>query len=87
MLSIEIKINGTPCVVINSHRAALSYGSMLYPPSRANYLYRGIVFPQYRDGDPEIFTGTVKGHDYDNGILELSKRILECVCDTTEQKG
>lgn len=79
MLSIEIKVNGVPCIVINSNRGLTMYE---HGEQRSDYPYRGISFP-ISHGDPTVFTGTVEEHGFKDGLMELSRRILECACDET----
>ncbi len=80
MMSIEIKVNGVPCVVINSHRGLQHHD---FPKDfRCDYPYRGIEFP-LGQGKPKVFAGMVEEHDFNDGLMELSRRILECVCDQT----
>ena len=79
MLSIEIKVNGVPCFVINSHRG-FEHGK-----GRSDYPYRGICFPLGLVG-PEVFTGMVEEHAFKDGLMELSRRILECACDHEEHR-
>ncbi len=72
MLSIEIKVNGMPVATFTAY----NNGSGI---DVADYPYRGFRFPVHRKDGAETFSGTVKAHSQHDGILDLSRRILECV--------
>ena len=79
MMSIEIKVNGRPVAVIEAYNDGIDG---LHGLKVADYPYRGFAFSQNFDGPTtEEFRGTVRGHKYDAGILELSRRMLECICE------
>ncbi len=74
MLSIEIKVNGHPIAVIEAYNDGLG-GDV------ADYPYRALAFSMKRDEPSKTFKGTVEAHKFSDGILELSRRMLECICD------
>lgn len=78
MLSIEIKVNGRPVAVIEAYNDGNRAGGRA---SVADYPYRGFAFGKNFCDDPKVFEGTVKAHNYRDGILELSRRMLECICE------
>ena len=78
MLSIEIRVNGHPVAIIESHREPVGGGIADYP-------YRGFQFPLDRDDSTKLVEGKVEGHHFRDGIFELSRRILECACVSTGQ--
>lgn len=75
MLSIEIKVNGRPVAVIEAYNDTAGFGQI------SDYPYRGFQFSEDFGTDPAVFEGVVKGHDRRKGILELARRMLECICE------